>query len=174
MIRTTRLGLLAALCTALLVMTGCSSTPDATPDDADAVVLAQTSPNPTTTDQVEEAPHPDPSAPPAPEADTNVVPVAEPPLPQEPTGSQNDRDAASNPVLGGEDLLFLSYITDFNLIQRPEADQIRLGRSICDGLNRGQSKPDLTAELVTDGGYSGGEVANVLMAATVAYCPQFA
>ncbi|WP_164874101.1 DUF732 domain-containing protein [Rhodococcus spongiicola] len=166
MIRTARLGL-AALSTALLVLTGCSSSPE----DADPVELAQTSPNPTTTHQVQEAPDPAPAAPDADPADDSV---AEPPVPQEPATSQDGQVSVPNPVLGGEDLMFLSYITDFNLIQRPEADQIRLGRSICDGLTGGQSKPDITAELVTGGGYSEGEVANVLMAATVAYCPQFA
>ncbi|MFM1726306.1 DUF732 domain-containing protein [Rhodococcus sp. PAM 2766] len=76
--------------------------------------------------------------------------------------------------LSAEDLLFLSYITEFTLMEKSESDQIRLGLSMCNALYRGQSKPDVTTDYQGDGRYTAAEVTNVLGAATVSYCPEFA
>ncbi|WFR71170.1 DUF732 domain-containing protein [Prescottella defluvii] len=162
MTRSTRLGLLLALSASVVALTGCSSTPT----DSEPVVIARTTPDPTTSHRVAATPRHVPTTP-AP-ARAMVTETSTPPAP----GATPD--AAPMDALGPEDLLFLSYITEFTLMEKPESDQIRLGLSMCNSLYRGQSKPDLTAEYLGDGRYTKAEVANVLNAATVAYCPAFA
>jgi len=158
--RSTRLGLLLALSASLLALTGCSSTPT----DSEPVVIARTTPDPTT-------PH---RASTAHRATTTSAPaetvIAE--TPSAPTSVTHDSEPRDS--LNSDDLLFLSYITEFTLMEKPVSDQIRLGLAMCNSLYRGQSKPDLTAEYLGDGRYTRAEVANVLSAATVAYCPEFA
>lgn len=162
MIRSARLGLLTALSFPLLALVGCSSTPT----DSEPVVIARTTPSPATPHRTTtDAPRP------APLAATTDPDVAETPIPLAP-GDVPTADA--RPVLNSEDLLFLSYITEFTLMERPESDQIRFGLALCNSLYRGQSKPELMAAYVGDDGYTRAEVANVMTAATVAYCPDFA
>ncbi|WP_241566033.1 DUF732 domain-containing protein [Prescottella agglutinans] len=165
MTRSTRLGLLLALPAALMALTGCSSTPT----DSEPVVISRTTPDPTTPHRTSETPRHVPTTP-APAAE----PVAETSTPSTPPAPAATPGAAPSDGLGPEDLLFLSYITEFTLMEKPESDQIRLGLSMCNSLYRGQSKPDLAAEYLGDGRYTRAEVANVLSAATVAYCPEFA
>lgn len=161
MTRSTRLGLLLALPAALLALTGCSSTPT----DSEPVVISRTTPDPTTTHRAAQTPHHVPTT--AAPADTTVAETSTSPAPVVTS------DAEASDVLSTEDMLFLSYITEFTLMEKPESDQIRLGLSMCNSLYRGQSKHDLTGEYLGDGRYTRAEVANVLSAATVAYCPEF-
>lgn len=161
MIRSTRLGLLAALSTALLAATGCSSTPT----DSEPVVIARTTPDPTTRRPAPAAPSAVPAAPAASATDVPETPDAAAPA-DTPIADRRDE-------LGTEDLLFLANITEFTLMEKPESDQIRLGLSMCNALYRGQDKSDLTAEYREAGTYTPAEITNVLGAATIAYCPEF-
>lgn len=159
--RSTRLGLFTALSPLLLAVAGCSSTPT----DSEPVVITRATPDPTTLHTTVDTPPPAPSTPAAtgttvPEAPSPVAAIADP-VPVAAVTSTS------------EDLLFLSYITEFTLMERPESDQIRLGLAICNSLHRGQNKDDLTATYVGGGRYSPAEVANAMTAATVAYCPDF-
>ncbi|WP_430332639.1 DUF732 domain-containing protein [Rhodococcus sp. ACT016] len=163
MIRSTRLGLLVAVSASLLALTGCSSTPT----DSEPVVIARTTPDPTTPHRASEVPR---------RVTTAAAPApAEGVIAETPSATAPDVSRFTEPsdTLNSEDLLFLSYITEFTLMEKPESDQIRLGLAMCNSLYRGQSKPDLTAEYLGDGRYTRAEVANVLSAATVAYCPEF-
>lgn len=162
MTRSTRLGLLLALSASVVALTGCSSTPT----DSEPVVISRTTPDPTTTHRASAAPRHVPTT--STSSDTTIAETPTSPAPVvTPDTEQSD-------ALSTDDLLFLSYITEFTLMEKPESDQIRLGLSMCNSLYRGQSKPDLTAEYLGDGRYTKAEVANVLSAATVAYCPEFA
>lgn len=163
MIRSTRLGLLTVLSFPFLALTGCSSTPT----DSEPVVIARTTPDPTTQHRPSAVPRPAPLA----AAPTTDPDVAETPIPLAPGDTPVPE---TRPALNSEDLLFLSYITEFTLMERPESDQIRFGLALCNSLYRGQSKPELTDEYVAQGHYTKAEVANVMTAATVAYCPDFA
>lgn len=158
--RSTRLGLFTALSPLLLAVTGCSSTPT----DSEPVVIARAEPDPTTILPTTADTPPAPPSTPA----TTGTPVSESPTPV-PMIADPVPVAAVAPT--SEDLLFLSYITEFTLMERPESDQIRLGLAICNSLHRGQGKDDLTAAYVDGGRYSPAEVANAMTAAIVAYCP---
>ncbi|MCA1008292.1 DUF732 domain-containing protein [Rhodococcus hoagii] len=167
MIRSARLGLFSALSTSALILTGCSGTPT----DGEPVVISRAAPEPAAvTTPVSALPRVLP---------TQVVTSATEPgttarVPAPGTDSAQTRTLEPTSELGTEDLLFLSYITEFTLMEKSESDQIRLGLSMCNALYRGQSRPDVTAEYLADGQYTGAEVANVLGAATVSYCPEFA
>ncbi|CAM3103043.1 DUF732 domain-containing protein [Prescottella defluvii] len=165
MIRSARFGFFSTLAASALLLTGCSSTPT----DGAPVVIAHTTPDPTTsaarTDTVptiQVTPRTSVAAP-------TASPAGDAPAVVEPSVLE----AEPSSTLTGEDLLFLSYITEFTLMEKSEIDQIRMGLSMCNSLYRGESKPDVTAEYLSDGRYTTAEVTNVLGAATVAYCPDF-
>ncbi|QBJ94681.1 DUF732 domain-containing protein [Rhodococcus sp. ABRD24] len=160
MIRSARVGILAALSVSALLLTGCSSTPTA----SDPVVTADagrdlTTPNADT---------------PAPTASTTTPPTAVPirsAAPSVPVTRQEFVPVTID-ALSREDIVFLSYITEFTLMEKSESDQIRLGRSICRSLERGISETELTAAALADTSYTRAEVANILNAATASYCPE--
>lgn len=163
MIRSARLGLLTALSIPFLALTACSGTPT----DSEPVVIARPTPDQTAQHRTTTTtPRPVPAA-----ATTTDPAVAETPIPLAPGDTTAPE---SRPVLSSEDLLFLSYITEFTPLERPESDQIRLGLAMCNALYRGQTKGDLMSEYADGGHYSRAETTNVMIAATVAYCPEFA
>ncbi|WP_241665764.1 DUF732 domain-containing protein [Prescottella subtropica] len=157
MTRSIRFGLAAALSLTLPVLAGCSSTPT----DGEPVVIARsTHEPPTTTHRAPVTP-----APVRPSAVASSAPAAVP----EPAAAVPE----VSDDLGTEDLLFLSYITEFTLLAKPESDQIRLGLSMCNALYRGQSAPEVVTEYRGEGVFSPAEIDNALGAATSAYCPEF-
>ncbi|PTR27402.1 uncharacterized protein DUF732 [Rhodococcus sp. OK519] len=166
MIRSARLGFFSALSTSVLILTGCSSTPT----DGEPVVISRAAPQPVAAT----APHTTPPA---------VVDVTDDsPTARARASTTTSAEVASTQVnslepsteLSSQDLLFLSYITEFTLMEKSESEQIRLGLSMCNALYRGQSKSDVTADYRHDDRYTAPEVTNVLGAATVSYCPEFA
>ncbi len=168
--RSTRFGLTAVLSLTLLAVAGCSSTPT----DGEPVVIARSTLEPSTT--VPAAPRPARAADAAASTQSGSVPdpaaveaAAEPARPGGGLGA-DDRDADD---LNTEDLLFLSNITEFTLLEKPESDQIRVGLSMCNALYRGQGAPELVTEYLDEGSYTAAEIDNVLGAATSAYCPEF-
>ncbi len=161
MIRSARLGLFSALSTYALILTGCSGTPT----DGEPVVISRAVPAPAAvTTPVDALPR------------IQTTPAVTPATEQGTTARVPAPEADSARVLEPttEDLLFLSYITEFTLMEKSESDQIRLGLSMCNSLYRGRSKADVTTDYVGDGRYTTTEITNVLGAATVSYCPEFA
>ncbi|WP_420881673.1 DUF732 domain-containing protein [Rhodococcus sp. (in: high G+C Gram-positive bacteria)] len=166
MIRSARLGLFSALSTSVLFLAGCSSTPT----DGEPVVISRAAPQPAAaTTPVSAPPRVLPTS-----SETSSAPgtTSWAPVPGADSAPPHTLEPATE--LSAEDLLFLSYITEFTLMEKSESDQIRLGLSMCNALYRGQSKPDVTADYQGDGRYTAAEVTNVLGAATVSYCPEFA
>ncbi|MBM4488617.1 DUF732 domain-containing protein [Prescottella equi] len=165
MIRSARLGLFSALSTSALILTGCSGTPT----DGEPVVISRAAPAPAAvTTPVDALPRiqTTPAVTPATEQGTTArVPAPE---------ADSARVLEPTTELSTEDLLFLSYITEFTLMEKSESDQIRLGLSMCNSLYRGRSKAGVTTDYVGDGRYTTAEITNVLGAATVSYCPEFA
>lgn len=131
MIRSARLGLFSALSTSALILTGCSGTPT----DGEPVVISRAAPTPAAvTTPVDALPHiqTTPAVTPATEQGTTArVPAPE---------ADSARVLEPTTELSTEDLLFLSNITEFTLMEKSESDQIRLGLSMCNSLYRGRSK----------------------------------
>ncbi|MGF7120410.1 DUF732 domain-containing protein [Rhodococcus sp. TAF43] len=165
MIRSARFGFFSALSATALILTGCSGTPT----DGEPVVIAHPTPDATTSAAPTEAVPATHATPRTSVAGPSSLPVGDSPAVVAPP----ERETEPNSTLTSEDILFLSYITEFTLMEKSESDQIRMGLSMCNSLYRGQSKPDLTTEYLGDGRYTTAEVTNVLGAATVAYCPDF-
>lgn len=166
MIRSARLGLFSALSTSALILTGCSGTPT----DGEPVVISRAAPAPAAATTPVDAPPRIQTTPAAVTPATEQGTTARVPAPE----ADSARVLEPTTELSTEDLLFLSYITEFTLMEKSESDQIRLGLSMCNSLYRGRSKADVTTDYLGDGRYTPTEITNVLGAATVSYCPEFA